>query len=78
MNGHFQDVRKLILKGESSDSFAAHFGMHVKKDCNNDFRLQLIQSVFFKKDELSKGTNVDEYFDLCLMTRNFLTSKRVF
>lgn len=38
MNGHFQDIRKLIIKGDSSNSFAVHFRMHVRKDWNNDFR----------------------------------------
>ena len=38
MNGHFQDIRKLIVEGKSSDSFAAHFALHVKKHWNNDFR----------------------------------------
>jgi hypothetical protein len=32
MGGHLNDVRKLVLRGETSDTFAAHFARHCKEE----------------------------------------------
>ena len=36
MLGHFNDIKKLVQDGTSSDSFAKHFGIHFTLVLSND------------------------------------------